>query len=272
MSGLTWLHLSDWHQKDVRFDPKVVRDRLVKDIEGRTAISPDLAKIDFIVFSGDVASGGQAEEYKAARKEFFDYILEASGVSPRRLFIIPGNHDLNETELKLLPDDFKEDVIPKEVDLWLEDNHKREQLLKPFKEFSSFFEDYTGQKSPEYSSIQTFKIDSKKIALLGLNSAWWCRRHKNAADKPDDFGFVLVGEPQIHESLDQISDADLRIAVLHHSKEWLEPIHGNRVWSRLKHECNFILHGHGHTPKVIAGHGTEGDCVIVPAGASFNRP
>ena len=56
MSGLTWLHLSDWHHKDFPIDPKVVRDRLVKDIKERTAISPDLAKIDFIVFSGDVAS------------------------------------------------------------------------------------------------------------------------------------------------------------------------------------------------------------------------
>ena len=127
MSGLTWLHLSDWHQKDFRIDPKVVRDRLVKDIEGRTAISPDLAKIDFIVFSGDVASKGRAEEYKAAKKEFFDYLLEAAGVSPRRLFIVPGNHDLDDSEIEKLPNEFKRDAVSKEnVDLWLEDATKRE--------------------------------------------------------------------------------------------------------------------------------------------------
>ncbi len=32
MSSLTWLHILDWHHKDFRTDPKVVRDRLVKDI------------------------------------------------------------------------------------------------------------------------------------------------------------------------------------------------------------------------------------------------
>lgn len=272
MLGLTWLHLSDWHQKDVRFDPKVVRDRLVKDIEGRTAISPDLAKIDFIVFSGDIASRGQAEEYKAAKKEFFDYLLEASGVSPRRLFIVPGNHDLDDAQLEQLPDEFKMDVISKEeVDLWLEDTQKREQLLSPFEDFKRFVEDYTGQDSPDYSNVQTLKIYGKKIALMGLNSAWWCRRHKNAAGKPNDFGFALVGEPQIHKPLDQILDADLKIAILHHSQEWLAPFDGNRVWSRLKHECDFILHGHGHTPKVTEEHSTAGDCVIIPAGASFAR-
>ncbi len=54
MSGLTWIHLSDWHhKKDFGIDPEVVRDHLLKDIRERSScISPDLEKIDFIVFSG----------------------------------------------------------------------------------------------------------------------------------------------------------------------------------------------------------------------------
>jgi 3',5'-cyclic AMP phosphodiesterase CpdA len=272
MSGLTWLHLSDWHQRDVRFDPKVVRDKLVEDIEGRTAISPVLAKIDFIVFSGDVASAGKPDEYEAAKKEFFDYLLEASEVSPRRLFIVPGNHDLDGNILESIPDEFKRDSVSKEdVDLWLEDIQSREQLLKPFKEFKNFVANYTGQDSPEYANVRTLKIDGKKIAIVGINSAWWCRRHKNAEGKLDDYGFVLVGESQIHRPIGQISDADLKIVVLHHAQDWLAPFDGNKIWNRLKHSCDFILHGHGHTPKVTAEHGTDGDCVIIPAGASFNR-
>jgi hypothetical protein len=33
-AGLTWLHLSDWHQKGMDFDRKVVRDALIDDING----------------------------------------------------------------------------------------------------------------------------------------------------------------------------------------------------------------------------------------------
>ena len=40
---------------------EVVRDELVNDIKGRLSISPDLARIDFIVFSGDAALNGKAE-------------------------------------------------------------------------------------------------------------------------------------------------------------------------------------------------------------------
>jgi hypothetical protein len=69
MSGLTWLHLSDWHQKSTDFDRRVVRDALIRDIERRTTINLALSKIDFIVFSGDMAFSGKSEEYLAAKVE-----------------------------------------------------------------------------------------------------------------------------------------------------------------------------------------------------------
>jgi hypothetical protein len=47
MAGITWLHLSDWHQQGKNFDRQVVRDALIEDILNRASINPDLAKIDF---------------------------------------------------------------------------------------------------------------------------------------------------------------------------------------------------------------------------------
>lgn len=80
MHGITWLHLSDWHQKGKDFDRDVVRDALLKDIRARTDIDPALEKIDFIIFSGDVAQNGKKEEYEAAKSQLFDPILAATGV------------------------------------------------------------------------------------------------------------------------------------------------------------------------------------------------
>ena len=37
---------------------------------------------------------------KTLKKEFFVPVLEAAQVEPDRLFIVPGNHDLDEDELK----------------------------------------------------------------------------------------------------------------------------------------------------------------------------
>ena len=55
MSGITWIHLSDWHQKGPDFNRKVVRDALIKDLRERTNIDPILEQVDFVVFSGDLA-------------------------------------------------------------------------------------------------------------------------------------------------------------------------------------------------------------------------
>ena len=273
MSGLTWLHISDWHHGYFTIDPEVVRDGLVRDIRERSSISPDLENIDFIVFSGDAASSGRTEEYEDVKEEFFERILEAAGdVSPRRLFIVPGNHDLDEAELKKLPAEFlKENPTKNEVDQWLKDDSIREQLLRPFRDFKSFVSGYTGQDSPDYSNVRNWTINGKEVSLLGINSAWFCRRHFDKAGKPNDYGFARVGERQIHGPLEAIRKSDLRIAVLHHSQRWQEYSDGQDVWKRLEKGCHFILYGHGHELEVKAELGTKGDFVLIPAGAIFDR-
>jgi tetratricopeptide (TPR) repeat protein/predicted phosphodiesterase len=269
MTGLTWLHLSDWHQKGSEFDRQVVFSALLKDIRERTKINPDLEKINFVVFSGDVAFSGKPEEYQAAKEQFFQPILNELGLKPNQLFIVPGNHDLDRDEFRLLPRELTKPLASeKDVQKWLTDDRGRSRLLEPFQAFASFVREYTGQEPPDYVNVRRIKIGKKEIALLGLNSAWICGRNK---DKIGDKGFVIVGEPQIHGILEGISDADLKIVVLHHPFDWLTEFDCNRIETRIMQGCDFILRGHQHKPKVEITSGTSGDCVIIPAGASYNR-
>lgn len=103
MIKLTWLHLSDWHQKGKEFDRDVVRDALLKDFENRAEIALELEKIDFIVFSGDVAQNGKKEEYDEAVEQLFKPLLEKTGLQPEKLFIVPGNHDIDRSKFDRLP-------------------------------------------------------------------------------------------------------------------------------------------------------------------------
>jgi tetratricopeptide (TPR) repeat protein/predicted phosphodiesterase len=269
MTGLAWLHLSDWHQKGSEFDRQVVFSALLKDIRDRTKINPELEKINFVVFSGDVAFSGKPEEYQAAKEQFFQPILNELGLKPKQLFIVPGNHDLDRDEFRLLPRELTKPLVSeRDVQKWLTDDRGRSRLLEPFQAFASFVREYTGQEPPDYVNVRRIKIGKKEIALLGLNSAWICGRN-NA--KIGDKGFVIVGEPQIHGILEGISDADLKIVVLHHPFDWLTEFDCNRIETRIMQGCDFILRGHQHKPKVEIASGTSGDCVIIPAGASYNR-
>ena len=103
MTGITWLHLSDWHEGAEEHNPelaqfdrlKVVLPKLIEDIQNRHQISPDLSQVDFIVFSGDVTFSGEEKQYDNAYEKFFKPILEATNLTEDKLFIVPGNHDLN---------------------------------------------------------------------------------------------------------------------------------------------------------------------------------
>lgn len=273
MKTLTWLHLSDWHQKGPNFDQQVVRDALILDIHTRVKIDPALAQIDFIVFSGDLAFSGQSSEYEVAQKYLLDPILAAAGVKADRLFCVPGNHDLSRDTVRvLLPSELQKPLGTHDlVQNWLTNPINRGHVLEPFEAYRKFISGYTGQPSPDYASILWLEIEGEKIALLGLNSAWMCGRIKDDQGEINDYGYALVGEPQIHDALAQIASADMRIAVLHHPFDFLSEFDRNRVEDQLQRQVHFILRGHEHKPKVSALQSTSGDCVVIPAGASFLR-
>lgn len=280
MSGLTWLHLSDWHQKernsdysDEEFDRKVVLEELIGDIQKRTAISRDLENIDFVVFSGDVAYSGKPDEYELAKAELFTPILEACDLKdhPERLFIVPGNHDLDMDKFYLLPERLKSHLLSdRDVKYWLSDDERKSSALIPLKAFASFVSEYTKQKNPDFSNIYRQEVEGKNIGILGIDSAWMCGRRKNIKDKIEDKGVVFIGEPQIRARLKEIAEFNIKIAVLHHPFDWLDQTESAIPKSIIK-KCDIILCGHLHDPGVTIVGGTSGDCVIIPAGACYAR-
>ncbi len=88
----SWLHVSDFHFKSGDpYDRDVVLRALVRSVAEfrRSGRQPDL-----IFATGDVAHSGQESEYQAAAV-FFDALCAAAGVDKRRLYVIPGNHDID---------------------------------------------------------------------------------------------------------------------------------------------------------------------------------
>src|ERR1043166_607501 len=89
---VSWLHVSDFHIRGGDpYDRDVVLKTLVRSVkyfreQGRAA--------DLIFATGDIAHGGKPAEYELATK-FFDDLLDAIKIEKRRLFVIPGNHDVD---------------------------------------------------------------------------------------------------------------------------------------------------------------------------------
>ncbi|MGV8175305.1 MAG: tetratricopeptide repeat protein [Methanothrix sp.] len=271
MTGVTWLHLSDWHQDETKFkfNRKVVCDALIKDIKAREKIDPRLKDIDFIVFSGDAAKAGLPEEYKKAAEDLFRPLLDACKLGPDRLFIIPGNHDLDRDRIPVSLS--KLFTSNEQVESCWKDKRSTELLLQPFQDFHRFLADLTGEEIREHCDFGPIDIDGKKVSLLGINSAWTCARHKDEKGEVSDQGYLCIGEPQIYESLEKISGSNVRIALLHHPLDWLAPFDLRLIEVHLKRKCNFILHGHAHKPGASAVRDNFGYYITIPAGACYDR-
>ncbi len=228
--------------------------------------------VDFIIFSGDLAFSGKKEEYEAAKTHLLAPVLAATGLTPERLFMVPGNHDLDRGKFKFLsPALLQPFESESQVQEWLTDEESRKYLLNPFAAYKEFVTEYTAQESPDYGSVKSLEINKVRISLLGINSALMAGRNKNPEGKIEDENKLVVGETQIYAPLRNMTGDDLRIAVLHHPFNWLAGFERRNIEQRLGENCHFILCGHEHDPRVQQRAGNRGDYVFIPAGASYDR-
>ena len=243
MDSITWLHLSDLHfQAEDAFNRKVVLDALWQDIKERMK---DGLKPDFIVFTGDVAWRGQEQEYRLAEEHFFKPLLATTGLTPKELFIVPGNHDVDRGIVAMLSSNVVAQLQTLDaVNDFLASDGKRKMVFMSTGAYAAFirrvFAGHWEADDPAYWYTRTFQKNGKTVALLGLNSAW-LSGHFKEADQVNDYGRLLVGERQVAEAVDAAKSANIKIALLHHPFEWCQEFDRNDVESWLREACHFIL-------------------------------
>jgi DNA repair exonuclease SbcCD nuclease subunit len=186
------LHISDLHIKDdshERFDRERVLDPLIKRVKYDLAhgFAPEM-----VVVTGDIAFKGIQSEYDLARL-FFNDLLHGLDLAPERLFMVPGNHDVNRKKYR--PRDIPVYDTMSELNTELEDEEYRQDLLKGMGAYFDFVEESFPHLQPLENRLVPFvycytAACGRKVGLIGLNSAWMCRRS-------DDKGTIALGEYQV---------------------------------------------------------------------------
>ncbi|MDX2150293.1 MAG: metallophosphoesterase [Bryobacteraceae bacterium] len=276
---IAWLHLSDWHQGNrASLDRGVLREALLRDIERRaTEIHPNLGRLDFIVFSGDLAFKGADDEYERASKELLEELLKVTGVGRDRIFFVPGNHDVDRSRLRYLPkllETFREREAVSEA---FQDPEHRRHLLFGFRGYREFVKKFLGEDAPaepDYGYTKTIDTPSGlRVSVMGLNSAWMCGQCLDPYTKEvNDYGRLILGEHQYRQAMAGAPAADLRIGVMHHPFHWLSDVEQRASTERdLLEHCHFILRGHEHKAVLAVPVGTAGHCAVLSAGAAYDR-
>ncbi len=280
MTEITWLHIADLHFRSREsldeHNRQIVLEALWEDIERQIKT---LGKPDFIVFTGDIAYYGKKSEYEAVKQHFLVPLLANTGVPKNRLFIVPGNHDVNWKEIDeprqaamrgLITEDSTRtrDAIYK----FLSNSEDLPHYFRPQKDFWTFFRDFMGDILPIDSDTYyyTFEFSCKgyNLGILGLNSAWMSGYFKDDQGKVQDQGNLFLSELQVSQAIKRTKDATLRIALLHHPLEWISDFDNNSV-RLLQRNCPIVLRGHLHRAEIEKKSLFAGDVTVVPAGAIY---
>jgi len=276
MAVVTWLHLSDLHFKSgaefEEFNREIVLEILWDDIKNQIAKG---LKPDFIVFTGDVAYHGRRDEYGLAVRHFFDPLLETTGLSKDKLFIVPGNHDVDWDEIDPIITPGMRQLLTNrdQINEFLSPTRDRSLAFRKFNAYAEFinayFEGALTFSDTEYFYARSVEAQGHKLDIIGLNSAWMSAYVRDDQGNVQDQGRLLIGERQLLRALKTDEKAELRIVLLHHPIGWLHETDLFEVQNRLSAECDIVLHGHWHVPQVKASHSMAGRAVYIPAGAVY---
>jgi UDP-2,3-diacylglucosamine pyrophosphatase LpxH len=263
---ISWLHISDVHfRTSETYNANIVAKALLLDIKER--IAEDGLRPDFIAFTGDTAFSGRSTEYELAKQFFFD-LLTATDVSAERLFLVPGNHDVDRSLISkgaqaigdsLADRDTANSILATPADLQFMTS--RFQGYRTF--VNSCFRESSSCSDDQLFYVRKLAISGRKVMVAGFNSAWLC-----ASDEDKQRGLVL-GERQVRMALDECVGADLTIALLHHPLDWLREFDQNDSGALLVDNCDFVLHGHLHQSSLTGLSTPDGDAMVIACGACY---
>jgi predicted MPP superfamily phosphohydrolase len=271
---ICWIHLSDLHFCPSRtgYDAARVLSSLVNDV--KQLVSEAGLRPDLVFFTGDLAFGelGTTEtplvdQFKGGC-ELLHLIRKKLRLSPHDVFLVPGNHDVERSQ-----------VTPEQI-AWLENGDRATEVLKMVQQGGTQWDRYMLrlQRYREALEVNGFKhllhdpsrlmyrkvrtVRGVRIGIAGLNSAWSsCRDNERSR-------LWMAADWQFKHLRSQLGDVDVSLALVHHPLGWLHESEREPALSRVvAQEYTFLLHGHEHSELVSTDQGH----VRIAAAAAYDR-
>lgn len=232
---LHWMHISDLHRGQERTEEvwSVVRQEIHNDVKAQIRNN---GSIDLVIFSGDMAFSGTADEFLSVQKELERLWATFSevGATPK-LFIVPGNHDLvrpsktsallNFADILRSKEDIRDELINGGASSY------RDELNSAFENFVAFLSNIQASGIPlardkaglfPGDSSSRINVNGLSVGLVGLNSTWTHLGKGNLKGKLD----ISVRQ------LNSVVDNDLpfwsmqnhvNLLITHHPLSWFNP-------------------------------------------------
>ncbi len=267
-SVLSWLHLSDFHFSGA-WEHDVVMTAMIRDLPNLLQEVQCVPSLLFV--TGDIAKKGDAGEYTLA-ESFFESLLKVTGIHKSRVFIAPGNHDVDRSAIRSLVLGHQRYLLKVDQADWRREVGKvfdEQDLTTAYcarhKEFYAFRERLLGTKQDgALCHTELLEEDGWKVWVVCLCSSWCCGPDE---DRP---GRIVLGERQLRLGLHDAPEDAVRIVLLHHPVEWLSNNEQGTIRGLLGSDVHVVLHGHLHEADALATVRPGGKCVgVLGAGAAY---
>lgn len=268
---LSWLHISDIHfREQTAWRENPTRAALLKLLAEQFRDNA-LPKPDLIFCTGDIAFGelsksSMAQQYGYAN-DFFVCLAKTCDIQRGRIFLVPGNHDIDRKAVNTDAQEALNDKAdkPREHETVINQRFEektREQLdaLERLKHYGTFVEQqFAHQHDIDGRHVYAIcaDVNGLRVGIGGFNSAWSC------AGPEDDRHIWLAAQWQFNYMQRKLEDADFCIGLMHHPVDWLNEAERDVSTRRIASNFHFWLHGHAHNAWVRP----ETGCITIAAGA-----
>lgn len=262
---ITILHITDLH---IKKGSEGDVDRRVKSLIRYAA--KEKIGADLLLFTGDLAYHGSAEEYELAKKHFIKPICAGLHIAEKHVVFIPGNHDVDQSQIPVATHRrLREITDPREVQERFREAEDEWPRLRAFNNFNRArlpgpnSDVIATEHANGLFSTRIINIRGINLGIASLNSAWLC------GDDEDQKNLFLT-EAQICCAGDAVEKCHLRLAMVHHPFDWYSPQEEELALADLKRRFDIILTGHLHTPFSVQQKDTITTCLVFTGRAFFD--
>jgi predicted phosphodiesterase len=218
--------------------------------------------------AGDIANKGKREEYNEAAT-WFDELTSAVKCKKTKICVVPGNHDVDRTAIKVTAKTFHDRIRqnPLEADNILaelaEESPDNHPLLNPLTNYNVFAEQYgcsIGTPDQPYWMKPFRFVSGYAIEVVGMTSVL-VSNSEDAAEK------MVLGSSQY--TLDQVDDREI-FAMFHHPLCWL--MDSDRAGDFLFSRSRAIITGHKHRQRIHMHSAMTGEQILMVESGAVTPP